>query len=198
MRSAADRTRQLIQRAVTMVAVVAGGAMLLNLLAGGPDEADESATAADERGYYLNDATLTELGPDGQPRVVVRASSIEQQLTDQSVNLAQIVLDYTTQQQGEWHVTADRGRMPSDRGSLQLQGNVLVVGSAVRGEGKAIIRTDELAYDTRANVVQTAAPVTLEFGPHELRGRGLRVGLNQGTLRLESNVHGQFKPPLKH
>ena len=40
MRSAADRTRQLIQRAVTMVAVVAGGAMLLNLLAGGPDESD--------------------------------------------------------------------------------------------------------------------------------------------------------------
>jgi LPS export ABC transporter protein LptC len=194
MRSAADRTRQLIQRAVTMVAVVAGGAMLLNLLAGGPDESDESATAAAERGYYLNDATLTELGPDGRPRVVVRASTIEQQLTDQSVNLAQIVLDYTTQKQGEWHVTADRGRMPSDRGSLQLQGNVRVVGSAERGEGKAIIRTDELAYDTRTNVVQTAAPVTLEFGPHELRGRGLRVGLNQGTLRLESNVHGQFKP----
>ncbi len=181
-----------------MVAVVAGGAMLLNLLAGGPDDATESAAAADERGYYLNDATLTELGPDGRPRVVVRAKSIEQQLADQSVNLAEIVLDYTTQEQGAWHVTADRGRMPSDRGSLQLEGNVRVVGSAARSEGQAIIRTDELAYDTRTNVVQTAAPVTLEFGPHELRGRGLRVGLNQGTLRLESNVNGQFKPQLKN
>jgi LPS export ABC transporter protein LptC len=198
MRSAADRTRQLIQRAVTMVAVVAGGALLLKLLAGGPDDATESTTAADERGYYLNEATLTELGPDGRPRVVVRAKSIEQQLADQSVNLAQIELDYTTQKQGEWHVTADRGRMPSDRGSLQLQGNVRVVGSAERSEGKAIIRTDELAYDTRTNVVQTAAPVTLEFGPHELRGRGMHVGLNQGTLRLESNVNGQFKPQPKH
>jgi LPS export ABC transporter protein LptC len=194
MRSAADRTKHLIRRVVTMVAVVAGGALLLNMLAGSPDDAMESAAAADERGYYLNDATLTELGPDGRPRVVVRARSIEQQLVDQSVRLAQIELDYTTQQQGEWHVTADRGRMPSDRGSLQLAGNVLVVGTAERGEGKAVIRTDELAYDTRSNVVQTAALVTLDFGPHQLRGRGMRVGLNEGTLRLESNVNGQFKP----
>jgi lipopolysaccharide export system protein LptC len=108
MRSAADRTRHLIQRIVTMVAVVAGGATLLNLLAGSPDELTEAEAAAAERGYYLNDAKLTELGPDGRPRVVVRARSIEQQLADQSVNLAQIELDYTTQKQGEWHVTADR------------------------------------------------------------------------------------------
>jgi LPS export ABC transporter protein LptC len=194
MRSAADRTRHLIQRIVTMVAVVAGGALLLKMLAGSPDDATDSAAVADERGYYLNDARLTELGADGRPRVVVRARSIEQQLTDQSVRLTQLELDYTTQEQGEWRVTADRGRMPSDRGSLQLEGNVLVIGTAERGEGKAVIRTDELAYDTRTNVVQTAAPVTLDFGPHQLRGRGMRVGLNQGTLRLESNVNGQFIP----
>jgi LPS export ABC transporter protein LptC len=194
MRSAADRTRHLIQRSVTIVAMVAAGALLLNLLAGSPDDASESATAADERGYYLHDARLTELGADGQPRVVVSARSIEQQLADQSVRLTQLELDYTTQEQGEWHVTADRGRMPSDRGSLQLEGNVQVVGTAERGAGKAVIRTDELAYDTRTNVVQTAALVTLDFGPHQLRGRGMRVGLNQGTLRLESNVNGQFIP----
>ena len=194
MRSATDRTRHLIQRIVTMLAVVAGGALLLRMLAGSPDDVTESAAAADERGYYLNDAKLTELGADGRPRVVVRARSIEQQLADQSVRLTQLELDYTTQEQGEWRVTADRGRMPSDRGSLQLEGNVLVIGTAERGEGKAVIRTDELAYDTRTNVVQTAAPVTLDFGPHQLRGRGMRVGLNQGTLRLESNVNGQFIP----
>jgi len=194
MRSAADRTRRLIQRIVTMVAVVAGGALLFNMLAGRPDDATESAAAAEERGYYLNDARLTELGADGRPRVVVRAKSIEQQLADQSVHLAQLELDYRTQQQGEWHVTADRGRMPSDHESLQLEGNVLVVGAAERSKGKAVIRTDELTYDTRTNVVQTAAPVTVDFGPHQLRGRGLRVGLNQGTLRLESNVNGQFNP----
>jgi len=194
MRPATDRTGRLIQRAVTIVALLAGGALLFEMLAGGGDDESETATAVDDRGYYLNDARLTELGADGRPRVVVKAHAIEQQLSDQSVQLTGLELDYSTQQQGQCHVTADRGRMPSDRGSLQLQGNVRVEGAARSDLGRAIIRTDELAYDTRANVVQTTAPVTVEIGPHELRGRGLRVSLNEGTLRLESNVHGQFKP----
>jgi LPS export ABC transporter protein LptC len=194
MRSAAQRTRELIQRAVTMVAIVAGGALLLNLLAGEREDTATTDSTPDERGYYLSEARLTELGEDGNPRVVVRAQSIEQQLPDQSVRLAQLELDYNTARQGQWHVTADRGRMPSDRSTLLLSGNVRVAGSAQRNEGQALIRTDELAYDTRTDVVQTTAPVTVEFGPHQLRGRGMRVSLNQGTLRLESNVNGQFKP----
>ncbi len=182
------------QRAVTVVALLAGGAMLFGLLTGGDEDLTETDAAVDERGYYLNDASLTELGLDGQPRVVVRARSIEQQLTDQSVHLTALELDYSTPQQGRWRVTAQTGRMPSDRGSLLLAGDVRVTGTATAGQAEAVIRTDELAYDTRSNVVQTAAPVVVEFGPHELRGRGMRVGLNEGTLRLESNVHGQFKP----
>ena len=42
--------------------------------------------------------------------------------------------------------------------------------------------------------MQTAEPVTVRFGSHELRGRGLRADLNTGTLRLESNVNGRFTP----
>jgi LPS export ABC transporter protein LptC len=194
MRSAAQRTRELIRRGVTMVAIVAGAASLLHILTGPSDDEAVAAAAPDERGYYLSEARLTELGEDGTPRVIVRAQSIEQQLSDQSVRLAQLELDYNTASQGRWHVTADGGRMPSDRSTLLLQGNVQVTGSAERDSGQAVIRTDELAYDTRTNVVQTAAPVTVEFGPHKLQGRGLHVGLNQGTLRLESNVNGQFKP----
>jgi LPS export ABC transporter protein LptC len=194
MRSAADRARHLIQRVVTMVAIVAGGALLVNLLAGGRDDVAVEASQPDERGYYLTEARLTELGADGHARVVVRADAIEQQLADQSVRLSRLELDYNTARQGTWKVTADSGRMPSDQSTLQLSGNVRVAGSAERSAGTAIILTDTLTYDTRSNVVQTAAPVTVEFGSHELRGRGMRVGLNEGTLRLESNVNGQFNP----
>jgi lipopolysaccharide export system protein LptC len=43
-------------------------------------------------------------------------------------------------------------------------------------------------------VIQTADPVSVQFGAHQLEGRGLRVVLNDATLRLESNVHGRFNP----
>lgn len=194
MRSPADRARQLTQRALTIAALLAGGAMLFGVLAGNDDAATESGSAAEQRGYYLNDATLTELGADGRPRVIVQARTIEQQLSDESVHLADLVLDYSTPQRGLWHVTAERGRMPRDRGSLQLSGNVRVSGTSTGAGGEAVILTDRLAYDTQANVIQTTAPVAVQFGPHELHGRGLRVALNEGTLRLESNVNGRFTP----
>ena len=89
-------------------------------------------------------------------------------------------------------VTADRGRLLPDASSLRLSGNVVIRGTEARGS--AVIRTDELTYDTKTSLVQTAEPVAVQFGEHTLSSRGLRAALNDGTLRLESNVHGQFKP----
>jgi len=195
MRPAAGRASLLIRRIVTGAALLAGGALLFTLLSGREREDVEAEPATRERGYYLTDSTLTEMGEDGRPRVVVKAQSIEQHLPDDSVHLTDLRLDYIADNTGAWHVTADRGRMPPSRESLLLAGNVRVVGDSADGAGgKATILTDELTYDTRANVVQTAAPVIVRFGSHQLLGRGLHVELNDGTLRLESNVNGRFIP----
>ena len=180
---------------MTGAALLAGGALLVTLLTARDGEDVEEEPATRERGYYLTDSTLTEMGQDGRPRVVVRAKSIEQQLSDDSVHLTDLRLDYTAANTGPWHVTADRGRMPPSKESLLLAGNVQVVGDPAGAAGNtAVILTDELAYDTRTNVVQTAAPVIVRFGTHQLLGRGLRVELNEGTLRLESNINGRFSP----
>lgn len=194
MRSAADRARALTRRVIAFAALFAGAALAFGLFLGRDDDATETGATPEDQGYYLIDATLTELGLDGKPRIVVRARSIEQRLSDDSVQMQHLQLDYTTTRAGAWHVTADRGRMPSSRTSLQLQGNVRVAGAADRSQGRAIIVTDRLAYDTRANLIQTTAPVAVQFGRHELHGRGLRVALNDGMLRLESGVNGTFAP----
>jgi LPS export ABC transporter protein LptC len=194
MRSAAGRARLLTQRVVTFAALMAGGALLFGLLAGRGGDGTATETARDERGYYVSGARLIELGVDGEPRVVVRARSIEQQVADDSVRLEHLELDYTTTRKGEWHVTADRGRLASNQTSIQLAGNVRVAGSPESSGARATIVTDELDYNTKAGIVQTASPVAIEFGTHQLHGRGLRVALNEGVLRLESNVNGTFAP----
>ncbi len=174
------------------VAIVAGAVLAWQMLGGGTDE-DIQATATDEdRGYYLNQTRLTEFGPDGAPRIVLRADSIEQRLADQNVLLRDLTLDYSTAQAGKWHVTAAEGRLPQSATALLLSGDVRVTGNDPRGT--ALIRTDQLSYDTTSSVIQTAEPVSVQFGNHQLEGRGLRVVLNDGTLRLESNVHGHFVP----
>ena len=72
---------------IVMASALAGAGMLFELLAGrgrddfGPGEREQ------QRGYYMEDATLTEMGPDGEPRMVVHAADIEQELADDSVVL---------------------------------------------------------------------------------------------------------------
>jgi LPS export ABC transporter protein LptC len=100
-----------------------------------------------------------------------------------------LAIDYTTEDAGPWTMTAQRGRMPSDRNSVELSGDV-----TLRGRDGAVVRTDQLNYDTVDNLVSTNEKVTIEFGPHRLAARGLRADLNAGSLQLESSVDGQFNP----
>jgi LPS export ABC transporter protein LptC len=191
MRSTAKR-RVLKRRIVTIVSSVAGLALLYGLLSGHEESDAEFGNASAQRGYYMNDATLTEMGKDGRPRVIVHAVNIEQQLSDQSVRMSQLELDYHTKESGNWHVTAREGAMPADRKSIQLSGNVAITGAESRGE--ALIRTERLSYDIDDAIVQTEDPVSVRFGPHLLKARGLHAELNAGTLKLESDVNGHFAP----
>jgi LPS export ABC transporter protein LptC len=192
MRSAVKRRRNLKRRVVTIASSLAGVALLYGLLSGREESDVEFGKAAAQRGYYMNDATLTEMGKDGRPRVIVHAANIEQQLSDQSVRLSQLELDYQTKESGNWHVTAREGDMPADRKSIQLAGDVAITGVESRGE--ALIRTERLSYDIDDAIVQTEEPVSVRFGPHLLKARGLRAELNAGTLKLESDVNGHFVP----
>jgi lipopolysaccharide export system protein LptC len=192
MRSAAQRKRALTRRLAGAFTGVATLALLYTLLAG-RDEADvEVGAPAEQRGYFLSGATLTEMGVDGKPRVVVRADTIEQQLADQSVALANLDLDYHTREFGTWRVTARTGRMPPDRQSIELSGDVVVKGA--RNGEDATIRTERLSYEIDRGIVETRDPVSVRFGSHRLEARGLRAELNGGTLQLESDVHGRFVP----
>lgn len=192
MRSAAQRARLLRQRLLTAAAIVAGAWLAYGVLVGGGDDEFEASGADEQRGYYLHSAQLTEFGPDGSPRIVLNADTIEQRLADQSVQLENLTIDYQTAEAGAWTVKAAQGRMPVAATALLLSGDVTVTGSEARGA--AVIRTDHLSYDTGTSVIQTAEPVSVQFGAHHLDARGLRVVLNDGTLRLESNVHGRFVP----
>jgi LPS export ABC transporter protein LptC len=192
VRPPADRSTLAGQWFVGVLAALAGLGLLYAMLTDRGREEPAAANAEERRGYYLSDATLTEMGADGQPRLAVRAKQIEQQLADESVRLETLKLDYRTESDGLWTVTADAGRMPPDRGSLLLSGNVVVQSrDSARGPE---VHSETLAYDTRTNTISTSDIVNIRFGHNDLRGRGLEADLNTGKLRLESNVDGRFVP----
>jgi LPS export ABC transporter protein LptC len=192
MRSADQRRRSLRQRILAVAALAAGLVSLYLLLVGQGEPDVETGPPKVQRGYFLVDSTMTEMGPSGRPRIIVHARLAEQELPNQSVDLTDITLDYPTERYGVWHGTARTGHMPADRKSIELAGDVTM--TSAQQMGTATIRTEHLNYDIDGARVQTADPVDVSLGSHVLRARGMQADLNAQTLKLESNVHGRFVP----
>ena len=77
---------------------------------------------------------------------------------------------------------------------MQLTGNVRVTGPAPGSGAPLTLTTESLRINTPTEFIETDAPVTLRWSGHELDGVGMQADLKAGTLRLESDVHGEFAP----
>jgi lipopolysaccharide export system protein LptC len=51
-----------------------------------------------------------------------------------------------------------------------------------------------MRINTPTQFIETDAPVQLLWSGHKLDARGMQADLKAGTLRLESEVHGEFSP----
>lgn len=91
-----------------------------------------------------------------------------------------------------WQLSAAEGTILQGSGVVRFAGNVRVDGSLSRMKQAAQITTEQLAFDTREEVVSTEAPVVIDWGNGQLRARGLVASLKGGRLQLESDVHGLF------
>ncbi len=168
---------------------------------------NKSETPAGPRlalGYYLKDATLRGTGPDGQLLYRVTTTAAEQQLTDGTITLKDVTVDYAPAAEVPWRLTADHGQIPPDRNIIQLSGKVVATTDAAspattgarRGRNAAplLIRTDYLELDPEAYVASTEHMVAVERSRDTLQSRGMRVYLKQDRLQFDSEVRGRFLP----
>lgn len=149
----------------------------------------ESAT-----GYYLKGANITQIGAEGQTLYELAAEEIVQNPDDDSILLETVRLDYSLPE-GGWSLEAARGRIPSSQDEIQLSGDVLATGTQTENADTAIIRTDSLNLDVKAQTASTTDPVLVEIGAYQVKSVGLQADLKENRLRLQSEVHGRFSPP---
>ena len=158
---AADRPR----RSLAAAALLAYG------LVGGRRRRDRWRPPADEdRGYYLTDATLTEIGPDGTPRIVLHGRSRSSSSCPTRACCCTTSRSTTRTAAGR-HVDGDRGagRMPQ-AGTVAAAVGRRARHRAARRAATAVIRTDQLVLrHRRRSVVQTAEPVSVQFGDTQSR-----------------------------
>ncbi len=160
---------------------------------------------AEQPGYYLQDAIVTQTQQDGSVSLRLVANRIEQQRRDDSIALDTVRVNYYQSNSGsnsgsksgqspqrEWLLNARQGFVPANFRVVQLFGDVVLRPADAQPE--AFLRVDALAVDTQTNVAYSlASPVRVRFGSHEMVVKNFRADLDSENIRLES-VHGRFDP----
>jgi LPS export ABC transporter protein LptC len=158
-----------------------------------------SDTQAEQPGYYLQDAVITQTQKDGSVGLRLIADHIAQQGNDNitldtvRVNFFQSSHDQSSQSAPrEWLLSAHRGLVPANFRVVQLFGDVVL--RPADAQPTAFLRADALAIDTQTNFAySTSSPVHVRFGGHSMVVKSFRADLTNEKVRLES-VNGRFEP----
>ena len=178
---------------LALLAVVAGSVFLRGLRR----DAEAPAPAnryAEDLGYGARDAQLIETGADGRPRYTLNAKLIEQHPKDQSVQLQTVHMILNDADGNRWTVDAAHGDIRGDGVNIDLSGDVHVAGQLPGSDQVADITSERLSFDTHADVVTSADPVTFSFPGRQIHAVGIIANLKDSQVQLESAVHGIFQP----
>jgi lipopolysaccharide export system protein LptC len=176
---------------VFMLLLVAAMSVMMSRREAEPESA-APAREPPQLGYYMTDARVTETGPDGRPRYRIEAERVLQNPFDLSIRLEELRLGYSADADRRWTLTAEAGYVPPGSRTIDLSGNVVIVGKPQPGAETAVVRTERLSLDTEANIATTPARVDIEWGRRRLSGIGLKADLKAERVQLESAVHGRF------
>ncbi|RJS92245.1 LPS export ABC transporter periplasmic protein LptC [Salinisphaera sp. Q1T1-3] len=150
-------------------------------------------TTPENSDYYLKDATIYQLTPEG--RLAYRAHSVEAlHFPDDSARLSDIDVRYVKGTPTYWHLHANKGHVPADQPhSLYLYDGV--TGRHPRDNG-AMVRletTHAWVYPDR-NLIESDAHVKAFEPGQTVTGDGMRVNLETNKLNLLNNVHVTYAP----
>lgn len=155
-----------------------------------PNEADPNSLP----GYYVNEAVITVGGADGTPLYQLEAEKILHQPADKSVLLSGVKFDYLEQQGSPWELRAKQGQISDNQEVVKLFGDVRLVNRNENSETATVVTTASLDILPASYVATTKEAVVITHGQYEITAVGMAADLNQGKLKLQSQVHGHFTP----
>lgn len=155
---------------------------------------DTERLAGQSAGYYLSGARLTEYDEEGAIRLSLSAARASQAEPGGRVAFSAVAVRLAGGTGGPWSLEADQGWAWPDTERVELEGDVVMQSLRQPLAKAATVRTPRLTLLVDQRLATSEAPVSLDFGRHQLDAIGLRADLDRETLRLESKVNGRFTP----
>jgi LPS export ABC transporter protein LptC len=156
--------------------------------------ADREADDTGPLGYYLKGARLLGTNDDGDITYVVIAERAEELPEEAQLELRNVLVEYRPEHEIPWLVSATSARAPKAGSYLDLMGDVQLRSLPADGSEPTVISTDSLRFAPNEYTAQAGGAVALQVGGQRLEAVGLWAHLKDDSVKLESNVHGQFVP----
>jgi LPS export ABC transporter protein LptC len=147
-------------------------------------------TSQDEPGYVAIDAELIETGEDGEPIYRLNASRIEQARAGARIQLTEPRLAYQASAESSWRLQAAHGELAPELQQVEFGGAVEATGNQ-SGAAPIVIRTEQLSIDMQQQRADSLAGVIIDWGRVRLTAHGFHINLRDGSLKLDSQGHGE-------
>ncbi len=149
--------------------------------------------------FVANDVVVRQTGNDGTLQYRLEAERVEQRPEDNQVTATNLTAHYEApdvkadpDEASPWKLTAQHATLPDDGKLLQLRGDVRVTGQPHNARVPVTLATDSLDYDMQTQEITSQETVDVRMGAQQLQGKGLQANIRLGTLRLETQVHGDI------
>jgi len=125
---------------------------------------------------------------DGQRKWSVQADSATHDLEGQVATIENIRMIIYDPERGDIIVSSREGEFDLENSRVSLRGDV-----KLKGEDGRSIMTEELEFDSQANLLWSEKQVEVISGQMQLVGVGLRYDLDHGLLKMRSSIEAVFK-----
>lgn len=184
----------LFRIALTVLVVIAVGLVgwRISVADNSAPHSDTAAPAPTGSDYYMRDATIYQINPQGQ--LTYRAQLGKTlHYPDDSARLRDIRVHYQAGTGATWVLEAARGRIPAGSSDLHLSGGVTLQTTKPNAKNM-VVHTDNVWVHTKTDVIETRAHVIARAPERTIDADGLRINLVTNQFKLLDNVQVRYAP----
>lgn len=143
--------------------------------------------------YFMENFSVTNMNKQGQPAYILTAARLDHFADDDSAELKQPVFEFRGDKD-HWRISAQRASIRDNRDVIHFYDNVQLTRVGNEQQGPMRIDTEYLKIDTQRKTAETDQPALLKTRDLELNTVGMVLDNNEGILKLNAQVRGQYAP----
>jgi lipopolysaccharide export system protein LptC len=154
------------------------------------------ATNSAGTNFSVRTLDMVVMDANGDPARKIRAEEMRQEKDSKNSFLRLPQIEVQGDNQDQWKITANSGRLSSDQDRVVLRGQVEITRNANENTPALQVLSEELTATISKGYVETDKMVTIKSGKDQLQGTGMRAWLGESPrIKLLSDVRGHYAAP---